>query len=198
MKAGAGSTLCLRNSSTISLVLLVLSTRLLFLPFFSYEPDDSGVVWKCADGLGGVDWKAVMCIQGKEGWAQHTGLWGACAECDGGIAVGADLDHLWLVSEQIPYLGLGCFGKIWAVQHVHQDSWDGCVECEAVIYKEHSHVGPSGLVQCGGRYWWHHWYQFDLYANWGRSKLEGRWALICWVILSQSISDRLNLILTKI
>ncbi len=52
----------------------------------SDEANYCGVICKLDDGVGSMHRPAVMGVEGVEEWAQHTALWYAGVECDGGGA----------------------------------------------------------------------------------------------------------------
>ncbi len=52
----------------------------------SDEANHRGVICKIDDGVGSMHRPAVMGVEGVEEWAQHTALWHADVECDGGGA----------------------------------------------------------------------------------------------------------------
>lgn len=49
---------------------------------FRYKPAQSYVVHEFNNDIAGVEWAAVMFVQGEEQGAQHTALWGAGAETE--------------------------------------------------------------------------------------------------------------------
>ncbi len=52
----------------------------------SDEANHRGVICTLDDGVGSTHRPAVMGVEGVEEWAQHTALWNAGVECDGGGA----------------------------------------------------------------------------------------------------------------
>lgn len=99
---GQGSVFLFLESRTSSFVFFALSERLLMEHHsVRFWTNYCRIICEFDDGVGGVDWCAVMGVKTIQKWAQHTALGGTDAESESGGGVGGKLDGLRAVGKTV-------------------------------------------------------------------------------------------------
>ncbi len=104
----------------------------------------------------GVSRRAVIRQQSEQEGAQHTALWWASAEGDGGGDGIVDPDSLRSISQEVQDPVPQCGTQTKGGELLHQDLWDDGIEGRWEVQEEQTNIGVSALQVGEGcmNHWW--------------------------------------------